>query len=739
MKKILLTLFLALVTVCSWADEYAYINGLGYYINLESKEARVAEYNKCSGDLIIPWNVYYNGYTYPVTRICSYAFLGCKSLYSVTIPNTVTQIDNFAFNGCSSLSSVNIPESVTNIDDYVFSNCSSLPVINGLRYADTYLVEAVDKTLETYQIKEGTRFIGGESFAYCVNLREISIPSSVNMILGSAFEDCTSLESIEIPEAVKTIQGYAFKDCKSLKSITLPEKIEHIWHSTFRDCSSLATLTIPNSVSAIDEHAFDGCTSLVSVKMPTSLSELGRSAFANCSSLKNINIPEGVTKIEEGVFDNCTSLSSIEIPNTVLYLYNDAFSSCTSLTSLVLPDSLKRIGSKALYNCISLKSVVLPNSLKSIGHDAFLGCYSLSSVFIPQHVESIEYRVFGLCDSLKSIIVDERNPIYDSRNNCNAIIETANNKLIAGCYSTRIPQGIERIGSDAFFGCTQLITIDIPSSVIDIEQSAFQFCVALTSINIPEPVEHIGVSAFYECRSLESITLPKTIANIASWAFVGCESLKEVFCNAETVPETYSDAFYICNIEAATLYVPQASISVYKGKTPWSGFGSIKDISETIKCESPSISYRDGKLIFASSTDGAQIVSNITCEDVKTSFSNEIELTATYSISAYATKKGNRDSAVSKATLAWIAVGESSGIEDIQIPSVPVLFTYNNGILNVSADVKDEVPVAAYSLEGVLLKNTTTTSGKATLDLNGYNSKTIIVVVDGRSVKIQGQ
>ena len=175
--------------------------------------------------------------------------------------NSVTSIGKGAFLGCSSLTSITIPESVTEIKDGAFSGCNSLPVIDNIRYADTYLIEAVDKSLTSYSIKEGTRFIGSWAFARCSNLKSITTPNSVTSIGESAFRGCSSLTSITIPNSVTSIGWYAFYGCSSLTNITIPNSVTFIGYAAFRDCSSLTSITcLATTPPAIDDLRIAGTT-----------------------------------------------------------------------------------------------------------------------------------------------------------------------------------------------------------------------------------------------------------------------------------------------------------------------------------------------------------------------------------------------------------------------------------------------------------------------------------------------
>ena len=352
-----------------------------------------------------------------------------------------------------------------------------------------------------------------------------------------------------------------------------------------------------------------------------------------------------VTSIGKDAFFICTSLTAITLPEGVTSIGKHAFSSCTSLTSITLPEGVTSIGDYAFQYCSSLTAITIPESVTSIGVCAFSSCSSLTAITLPEGVTSIGSSAFEGCSGLTAIVVAEGNEVYDSRGDCNAIIETASNVLIAGCSTTIIPESVTSIGSSAFSGCTSLTAINIPESVTSIGGCAFYECSSLTAINIPESVTSIGSGAFYGCNNLTSITLPESVTSIGSsafygcssltaitlpegvtsigdyafdsctsltaitipegvtsigdWAFFGCTSLTDVYCHAATVPSTNTDAFDGSNIENATLHVPASAINSYKATAPWSSFGTIVCLTdEETGIENPESRNKKSEITF---------------------------------------------------------------------------------------------------------------------------------------------
>ncbi|MEE1254158.1 MAG: leucine-rich repeat protein [Paludibacteraceae bacterium] len=494
-----------------------------------------------------------------VVSIGDYAFDGCNSLSFITIPDSVKRIGNRAFYKCSSLMSITIPNSIISIgggafeDSGIYNDDSKWE--EGVLYISNCLIAANENLCSIYTIQDNTRLIGDYAFRYCEALTEIIIPDSVTSIGKYAFTECSSLASIIIPNSVTNIEEGAFHECSSLCSIVLPNGIKSIKCSTFSscfdltsiilpnsisriedyafyDCSSLTSITIPSGVTHIDKHAFGSCSFLTSVVIPDSVINIGEGAFEDCIFLKSIIIPNSVTSIGQSIFKGCRSLVSITIPNSIKSIGKDMFADCSSLNSVTISDGVKHIEELAFRNCRSLASITFPKSLNSIKSKAFSGCTSLTSVTIPKNVDNIDMYVFDSCKSLASIKVEYGNAMYDSRENCNAIILTSFNALIAGCVNTYIPNNISIIGAGAFSGCSSLVSITIPDDVVIIGECAFRSCTSLASITLSNNITNIHKDTFYGCSSLTSIIIPNSVTNIEEEAFSKCSSLQSI-----TIPD----------------------------------------------------------------------------------------------------------------------------------------------------------------------------------------------------------
>ena len=491
------------------------------------------------------------------TKISAYAFKGCRSLTSVTIPDSVTSIGSDAFSGCSGLTSVTIGNSVTSI--------------------------------------------GSDAFSYCSNLTSVTIPNSVTSIGSDAFSYCSSLTSVTIPDSVTSIGYSAFSYCSGLTSVTIGNGVTSIGESAFYGCTSLTSVTIGNGVTSIGESAFYGCSGLTSViwnaENCTTAGSFSYPIFSNCSKLTNVTIGENVKIIPGYAFKGCSGLTSVTIGNGVTSIGSGAFYNCSGLTSVTIPDSVTSIGESAFYGCSGLTSVTIPDYVTSIGSGAFYNCSGLTSVTIGNSVTSIGGSAFSGCSRIESLVVTTGNKKYHSANNC--IIETDTKTLIAGCKtsiipsddsvttignyafsgctsltSVTIPDYVTSIGSGAFYNCSGLTSVTIGNGVTSIGGSAFSGCSNLTSVTIPNSVTSIGGSAFGGCSSLTSVTIPDSVTSIESYAFSGCSGLTSV-----TIPDSVtsigSSAFYGC-ISLTSVTIPDSVTSI--GSDAFSGCKSLTSI-----------------------------------------------------------------------------------------------------------------------------------------------------------------
>ena len=382
--------------------------------------------------------------------------------------------------------------------------------------------------------------IGYEAFRNCSGLTSVTIPNSVTEIGQEAFYDCSGLTSVTIPNSVTSIGGSAFYDCSRLTWVTIPNSVTAIGHKAFQRCTGLTSVTIPNSVTYIGYEAFSDCSSLTSVTIPNSVTSIGSGAFYD--TLFYNNQPDGVVYLGRVLYKYKGSMpqnTSISIKEGTVSISPSAFSGCSSLTSVTIPNSVTSIGNYAFQRCSRLTWVTIPNSVTEIGSGAFRGCSGLTSLTIPNSVTYIGEEAFSGCRGLEQILVDSGNSNYDSRDNCNAIIEKSTNTLIAGCKNTIIPNSVTWIGDYAFSGCTGLTSVTIPNSVTSIGYEAFNYCRGLTSVTIPNSVTSIGDYAFDGCSGLSTIEYDSN--NYCNFSYIrdGLENkIRFIYGNSVTTANT---------------------------------------------------------------------------------------------------------------------------------------------------------------------------------------------------------
>ena len=584
------------------------INGRAFYgcsgltsLTIPSSVTSIGEqtFYGCSGltSLTIPSSV---------TSIGEQTFEGCSGLISLTIPSSVTSISDRAFYGCSGLTSIyacleKIPTLGSNVftgcdakncilyvptgtyDDYLVSEfgyfeniidvinkdglltpqvtikldeagtlpykisanekylITNLKIVGKINGTDLKFIremagcdfnwEKTDGKLSILDLSDAKIVEGGSAYVWfsenyytsndklgdyafwgCSGLTSLTIPFGVTSIGDWAFYGCSGLTSLTIPSGVTSIGNYAFYDCSGLTSLTLPSGVTSIGIAAFEYCSGLTSLTIPSSVISIGKEAFYGCSGLTSIYVyPENLPELGTDIFGRCDA-KNctVYVPKGTYDdylvSEFGYFENIVGINKDGLLTTQVTIKLDEAGT--------LPD---RIGENQKYLITNLKIVGKINGtdLKFIREMA--GC--------DFNGEKTDGKLSILDLSEAKIVTG--GDAYTSYYGYN--MYTYNDELgyrafygCSGLTSLTIPSSVTSIGEGAFYGCSGLTSLIIPSSVTEIGELAFYGCSGLTSLTIPSGVTSIDGGTFQDCSGLTSLTIPSSVTSIGNWAFDGC-------------------------------------------------------------------------------------------------------------------------------------------------------------------------------------------------------------------------
>ena len=491
------------------------LDGIYYSFNDDATTVSVAPppYNWQYKDVVsIPGTVSHDGESLTVTAIGDSAFYSCSSLTGVEMPATVTVIGNYAFGRDYNLKRVNLPDGVTDIGDSAFWYCSGLTAIT---------------------LDEGVRSIGANAFSFCTRLTNLSLPSTVTVIGSEAFAGCWNLASITVdPEnpvfnsregcnaLIESATGKLLLGCVNT---VIPQGVTTIGQSSFA-WSKITVVDIPEGVTAIEDYAFDHCDYISQLMLPSTLVTIGYSAF-------------------NGAYANLTEL---RLPDSLISVGGYAFANCSGLEYIDFGHGLQHIGNLAFFNCSGLTEVDLPESLLSIDGGAFMSCTGLTSFHVPASVTSIGSGIFQACENLLNVTVDVDNATFDSREGCNAVIETATNTLVAGCAATTIPETVTTLGNGAFMECIGLETIAIPTSVTVIGDHTFEYCYDMDTITLPPRLQSIGRCAFAGCEQLVYMTIPNTVTSILDSAFYDCPWLEHITLGRELTYIAHN-AFDGCN------------------------------------------------------------------------------------------------------------------------------------------------------------------------------------------------
>ena len=512
-----------------------------------------------------------------ITSIGNYAFRNYSTLYTISLPSSLIRVGNYTFRECEGLTNITIPNAVTSIGNNAFYNCTNLTSVT---------LNSPSIVSKTYTATENIGDIFG------AQVEEYIIGEGVIGIGAHAFHDCT-MSSVSIPSSVSTIGEYAFYHCYSLASATIPNSVSHIENRAFHSCYSLFSITIPDNVSQIDENAF--------LRVPNIMyhgEAVGAPWGARCLN-GYVEYPFVYTDETRKNLVACSSYvnGDITIHQDVIHIGDYAFYGCKKITSVNIPDSVSSIGVQAFYNCSNMASVNIPNSVWSIGSSAFTGCTSL--------------------------------PVYDNIRYADTYLISPIDLTLTLCT---IKEGTRWIGTGAFYGSSNMTSIDIPNSVTVIGEEAFRGCTNLTEVTIGMNVDSLGKNVFNKCTNirkvqwnaknyrqikpnddmnsfpfnsscnsissftfgdsvtyipafllkdfsaLHELTIPAGVTEIGEYALANDSLITKMTCIASMPPAVYGTTFEGMNKSACVLYVPYASTILYEDAYEWKEFFNIKAI-----------------------------------------------------------------------------------------------------------------------------------------------------------------
>lgn len=432
----------------------------------------------------------------------------------------------------------------------------------------------------------------------------------------------------------------------------------------------LAFMLLPLVASA-DQVEVDGLKYTINTE--TMEATVAKNNYSGILSIPGTILVEGVeytvTAIADYAFNNKGDLISVTFPKSMKKIGTYAFADSPYLISVKFGDGLEEIGARAFSYCSSLQSITFGNSVKSIGTEAFYGCSSLNQIYIS------DLKRWCMIDFTSSAA----NPLYYAHH------LYLNKKELKQLF---IPEGIENIKKYAFYGGSNITTLDVPSGVSEIGDCAFSGCSSLASVNFPESLTKIGLMSFYNCNSLEEIELSDDITTIDESAFYGCSKLQKLklpqnlqiikssaFCGCSslrsvTIPSTVEFIFqYAFSFSAsetveffmkeeypplayensfpsgAKFYVPDGSIEPYQNVVPWKDY-ELHTFSSSgpEKCATPVIIYKNGTLSFTSETPDAEFHYLITSADAQKNTSSSLNVSGKLLVRVYASKSGYEDS-----------------------------------------------------------------------------------------------
>ncbi len=487
-----------------------------------------------------------------VRLIAEDAFKDCINLEEVILPDSLEVISYSAFAGCKSLERLRLPKKLHHINNNIFMGCVSL---RALDIAPDHPHFAFENGLLIKKQDQSVIFA-------LPSLRRADIPKGVKQIASYAFCGCAQLECVALPRSMEEIEP-AFGDCENLREFSAAP--DHPYF-TFTDGLLIKKAKPEQHLSEEEAKLFAKFASFIpsddtpeivlalpflrSVSVPEGMKQIGSSAFKGCRRLEHIALPEGLHTIGSGAFENCSALTQITLPDSLEDIWANAFKDCTSLEEITIPAKVTGLQG-TFQGCTALRRVTLTEGIHTLAMGVFSDCAALEEIYLPMSLQSVDADSFYGCTALRRILLSEDHPCFYfkdnlllSRADCaphhpggpipvvtmryHAQQENCVILALPSVVHAIIPQGIERIGYEAFAPCRMLESVSLPDSITEIRSMAFERCSRLERIDLPENLRTLRTGAFAGCTALDHVYIPDSLTEIETCLFSGCTSLTNV-------------------------------------------------------------------------------------------------------------------------------------------------------------------------------------------------------------------